>query len=71
MDEEKEIKKNKQLEDKLMKEVKNFQLIYSQELLTFNKNDILEPYENKLKVSKIGTFKEKIKKFIEKLNNCI
>lgn len=71
MDEEKELKKNKQLEKNILKEIKDFQNIYSQELLTFSKEDVLSSFETKIKVSRIGVIKEKVKKFIEKLNKCI
>lgn len=71
MDEEKELRKNKQLKDDLSKEIKNFQEIYSQELLTFSREDVLSSFEHKIKPSKIGILKESFKKFFEKLIKCL
>lgn len=71
MDEEKELRKNKQLEENLLKEIKNFQNIYSLELMTLSKSDMLMPFNEKIKVSRIGVIKEKLKKFFNKLINCI
>ena len=71
MDEAKELRKNKQLKDDLSKEIKNFQEIYSQELLTFSREDVLSSFEYKIKPSKIGILKESFKKFFEKLIKCL